>query len=524
MEKSNRQDKFLQLRDEYAFFSYEGYDYSYSVHGLDIRFYFNLADKYRFSPTAFIPTKSFFIPEHEIMDLLPNLVFHLGLIELISYWKAACPPQLIIKPHALTPDQVTWWKKCWFNGLGEFFYLNSISTDIDNFLEIKVASDDQLDPVQCSLKPDVIVPVGGGKDSVVTLEILRKIPGVTPLIVNPRGASVHSIFVAGFGHAGMIGINRSIDPLLLQLNAEGFLNGHTPFSAMLAFVSILTAVISGKKYIALSNESSANETTIPGLPVNHQYSKTYEFEEDFRSYVNTWICPEVNYFSFLRPLNEIQITSLFTRYPNYFPVFKSCNVGSKTDSWCGKCAKCLFTFIMLAPFVKPEQLIGIFHSDLLNDITLKPILNQLTGIASEKPFECVGTIAEVNAALQETINQYGNNPLPSLLHDYAGLNPVVIARSRSCEGTEAEATKQPRTEPTLSDRETKQPPGTHLTTSQLPRHSVPRNDITHKLTSSQTHQFTSSPPHHLTTFLKAWDSQNFLPPHFEELLKGALNG
>ncbi|MBL7137378.1 MAG: hypothetical protein ISS17_01210 [Bacteroidales bacterium] len=470
MEKSNRHDKFLQLRDEFACFTYEGYDYSYSGHGLDIRFYFNLADRYNFSPTIFIPHKEFFIPEEQIMNLLPSLVFHLGLIELISYWKAACPPQVIIKPHALSPDQVAWWKKCWFNGLGEFFFLNSISTDIEHFLEVKVASDDHLEPIHYSLLPDVIVPVGGGKDSVVTLEILRKRFGVTSMILNPRGASVHSIFIAGFAHSGMIGIHRTIDPLLLQLNEEGFLNGHTPFSALLAFLSILSAVISGKKYIALSNESSANETTIPGLTVNHQYSKTFEFEEDFRNYVKSWICPEIDYFSFLRPLNEIQIAGLFTRYSKYFQVFKSCNVGSKTDSWCGKCAKCLFTYIMMAAFLKPEQLAEIFRRDILDDINLKPLFDQLIGIAPEKPFECVGTISEVNAALQETITKYANQSLPALLEYYNTL------------------------------------PFTPTTPT------TPPNPIT----SSETSSFQS--------LLQAWDPQNCLPHQFEELLKGVLYG
>ena len=487
MEKSNHHDKFLQLRDEYPFFVYEGYDFSYSGHGLDIRFYFNLSDRFQFAPTIFIPHKEFFIPEDEIMELIPNLVFHLGLIELISYWKAACPKQLIIKPHALTIDQVSWWKKCWFNGLGEFFFLNSISTDIERFIDVNVASEEHLSPVHCTLKPDVIVPVGGGKDSIVSLEILRKLPGVTPLILNPRGASVHSIFMAGFAHAGMIGINRSIDPLLLQLNDEGFLNGHTPFSALLSFISILSAVISGKRFIALSNESSANETTIPGLPVNHQYSKTFEFEKDFRDYVSRWISPEINYFSLLRPLNEIQIASIFTRYPNYFPVFKSCNVGSKADSWCGKCPKCLFTCILLAPFLKPDQLVEIFHKDLLNDISLKSTLDQLTGVTTEKPFECVGTISEVNAALQETIEKYGDKPLPSLLEYYTTLPSGVIA-SRSHE----------------------------------------RSDVDAKQSLSSLYPFTTSPLHHCTTafssLLHTWNPHNFLPSRFEELLKGALNG
>ncbi|MBC8314139.1 MAG: hypothetical protein ISR57_04560 [Bacteroidales bacterium] len=461
MDKSNRHDKFIQFREEYPFFVYESYDYTYSDRGLDIRFHFNLSDRFHFYPTINIPPKTFFIPEEQIRELLPNLVFHLGMIELISYWKAACSPQVIIRPHRLSPEQLSWWKKIWFNGLGEFFYLNSITTDIEQFMKMEVDSSDELLSVACDLAPQIIIPVGGGKDSIVTMEVLCKSHKVTPLILNPRGASVHSVFMAGFAYGEMIGISRKIDPTLLELNDKGFLNGHTPFSALLAFLTILAAIISGKRSIALSNESSANESTIPGLPINHQYSKTFEFEQDFRSYVKEFICPDIDYFSFLRPLNEIQIASLFVLYPNYFTVFRSCNKGSKSDSWCGSCPKCLFTFIILAPFLKRNQLIEIFQKDLLDDIALKPIFDQLIGKTPEKPFECVGTISEVNATLQVVVKQYNNNPLPALLEYY---------------------------------------------------------------TNSPVHQFTNSPIHQFTSFLQTWDPQNFLPPELETLLKGALDG
>ena len=115
---------------------------------------------------------------------------------------------------------------------------------------------------------------------------------------------------------------------MLQLNAEGYLNGHTPFSALLAFLTLLIGVGSGSKYIALSNESSANESTVPGTDINHQYSKSIEFERDFRDYVSQHLSEEIQYFSFLRPLNEMQIASLFAQCEAYHPVFRSCNAGS----------------------------------------------------------------------------------------------------------------------------------------------------------------------------------------------------
>ena len=110
---------------------------------------------------------------------------------------------------------------------------------------------------------------------------------------------------------------------------------------------------------------------------------------------------EVQYFSFLRPLSELQIAKLFSQCEAYHPVFRSCNAGSKTDSWCGKCPKCLFTWIILSPFLSREKLVAIFGKDLMADESLRPILEELNGTAEVKPFECVGTVEEVRACLKD---------------------------------------------------------------------------------------------------------------------------
>ena len=240
------------------------------------------------------------------------------------------------------------------------------------------------------------------------------------MIINPRGATLDCAHIAGYERPDFIEIQRTIHPKLLELNAQGFLNGHTPFSAMLAFHSLLVAAITGRKHIALSNESSANESTIVGTNVNHQYSKSLEFENDFRSYVSSYITDDINYFSFLRPLSELQIAMFFAKNEKYFDVFKSCNVGSKTDIWCGNCPKCLFAYIILSPFIKPEVLNGIFGKAMLDDASLQLYFDQLTGLQNTKPFECVGTIDEVNTALAMTIERYYSNcQLPYLLKNYS---------------------------------------------------------------------------------------------------------
>jgi hypothetical protein len=215
----------------------------------------------------------------------------------------------------------------------------------------------------------------------------------------------------------MIRVKRSIHAELLRLNDLGFLNGHTPFSALLAFVSAFVAALCGIRSIALSNESSANEPTDIVTGVNHQYSKSFEFESDFRQYLKAHVTPDINYFSFLRPLNEYTIAGLFANMPAYFPVFKSCNAGSKTDTWCGKCPKCLFTFIILSPHLSKKKVVEIFGKDLLDDKSLLAFFKELAGIAEIKPFECVGTVDEVNYALIRTIERRGEI-LPELLRFY----------------------------------------------------------------------------------------------------------
>ena len=332
--------------------------------------------------------------------MLESLAFHIGMAESISYWKLACPEVVEVKPFALKKCQMAWWRDLYYNGLGEFRYLNGIDCPKQDFLRFESDTDRDFVPVDLPLLEQTLVPVGGGKDSVVTLELLRAAMPVIPVILNPRGATVSCVEAAGSSLEETAVINRTLDPTMLRLNQEGFLNGHTPFSALLAFITLLVGFGTQSKYISLSNESSANESTVPDTDINHQYSKSIAFERDFRDYVAQHLNDEIQYFSFLRPLNEMQIASLFSRFEAYHEVFRSCNAGSKTDSWCGKCPKCLFTWLILSPFIPQSRLRTIFGKDLLADPDLQPVFEELNGTAPVKPFECVGTVEEVRACME----------------------------------------------------------------------------------------------------------------------------
>ena len=400
MKRTDNQSKFDALRKAFSTFTFERQTVRCENGTLKLAFDFNLDDRYHFRPTLEIPARPFFDWGSIPAEQLEALAFQIGMTELVSYWKITCPKRVVVKPFALTESQKAFWKKLYYNGLGEFLYLNSITVLEADLMEIEAVGEKAYTKVDLPLDEKCLVPVGGGKDSVVTLECLRDKMPVTPLIVNPRGATLNCVKTAGYKEDEFIVINRTLDPTMLQLNAEGYLNGHTPFSALLAFISVLVAFGSRSKYIALSNENSANESTVPGTNINHQYSKSIEFERDFRNYVAEDLSKEVQYFSFLRPLSELQIAKLFSQCEAYHPVFRSCNVGSKTDSWCGHCPKCLFTWIILSPFLSKEKLVAIFGKDLMADASLRPIFEELNGTAAVKPFECVGTVEEVRACME----------------------------------------------------------------------------------------------------------------------------
>ena len=413
---------FIEYRKKYDTFYYNSFSVTEDNEAIYLEYEFEIKGLEVFHPKTKILKKN--MKFKDINSIYSkNMVFHIGLIELISYWKITCSPQVIIKCGKLDKEQIDWWKKLYFYGLGELFYTNNIKTTIDEFMNIKCEpSTEKIEYAQIEDESDgYIVPIGGGKDSVVTLETL-KIDKKKDycLIINPKPVTLGCAEIAGLENDNIIEIYRTIDQKLIDLNSKGFINGHTPFSAMLAFTSYYVAYLLGKKYIALSNENSANESNVVGEKVNHQYSKSFEFECDFLNYSNTYLKAPVKYFSFLRPLNELQIAKIFSKHEKYHSTFKSCNVGSKTLpwKWCCNCAKCLFAYIILSPFLYKDKLVNIFGEDLFENENLLNTFIELTGNGDNKPFDCVGTYEEVNFAISKTIENLGEKELPYLLKYY----------------------------------------------------------------------------------------------------------
>ena len=163
--------KFNQLREQYPTFVYHGYKIDLTSELCKIQYHFEIEGLTEFHPEWHFKLDGDFVAEDK--NLIDNLAFSLGMVELISYWKAVCSPKVVVKPHGLSAEMVKWWKALYFNGLGEFFYTNGISTDADSFMEI-IADGEIVSPfVGKNNLSGALVPVGGGKDSAVTLRVLR---------------------------------------------------------------------------------------------------------------------------------------------------------------------------------------------------------------------------------------------------------------------------------------------------------------------------------------------------------------
>ncbi len=372
----------------------------------EIFFYFTLQSRDEsvdFTEKISFPPINNKIPRDLLKSLLDNLMLILG----ISYWKTYCPKIIELKRISLTKDQARFWNTVYTKGLGEFFYKNNIdSRGLINFPSDENAKSS---PVSFPRQDRSLLLLGGGKDSIVSGELLReqKKPFETLVI----GESAIQNEVSKIMGKPPITIYRRLDNKLFELNKKGAYNGHIPISVVYAFFGLMAAIFYDYKNVIVSNEKSANYGNVKylGQMINHQWSKSEEFEKLFKTYTTSFITPNINYSSFLRSFTETEIVQIFSKHKKYFMAFSSCNTnfkikseGEKNKKWCGKCAKCLFVFSQLSAFVSKDELLEIFAKNLFNDKTLLSLFKELLGIKEFKPFECVGTPDEMKIALDKT--------------------------------------------------------------------------------------------------------------------------
>lgn len=386
-------------------FSFIFNGYESSLEKGEVLFHFQLKGEKNidFTEKISFPPVANKIPEALLKSLLDNLMLILG----ISYWKLYCPKEIIIESNFLSKDQADFWNTVYTKGLGEFFYKNKI--DFRGLVQFPFIENAQ-GSVSFTRKDRALLGEGGGKDSIVAAELLKTQSKDFDLFT-VRTSQIQ-IDVARIIGKEPILFRRELDSQLFELNEEGGVyNGHIPVSTIYAFLGLLASVLYDYNSVVVGNEKSANYGNVEYLEkmINHQWSKSEEFEKLFNEYVKKFITSDISYSSPLRNMSELEVVREFVKYPRYFKVFSSCNKNFKINKpfdsaqgrWCGKCAKCLFVFISLAAFLSKKEVLDIFGKNLFEDESLLPLFEELIGKRNFKPFECVGMPEEVKKALEK---------------------------------------------------------------------------------------------------------------------------
>jgi len=339
----------------------------------------------------------------------------------VSYFKLLAPLVIAAPDIALNEAEKAFVIDVYENGLGEFYARNNLRRY--GRLTLKVPYDASPAPSAPSLPDRALLPIGGGKDSLVSVALLDD-AGVdfTPFAVNPKGPIITSVERIG---TTPVYVSRTLDKEMIRLGQEpGYYNGHVPSTAINSMIASLCAVLFGYNRIVLSNERSASEGNVEfdGRQANHQYSKSLDFEKAIAAILAGATGGKLGYFSLLRPYSEARIARLFARTDKFDKVFSSCNRNFRLNGhdgplWCGECPKCHFVFLMFAPVMDKARLLGIFGKNLLDEPRHEHSFRELCGLAGQKPWECVGEILEAAACLYEITKrpEWAYDAIPTLL-------------------------------------------------------------------------------------------------------------
>ena len=365
----------------------------------------------------------------------------LHLIAGVSYYKAAVPAQVAIDGYAIDAATAALVETVYLNGLGEFAYRNGLNLRGRFRLPVEAQAEPAAQPL--GLREHALVAIGGGKDSLVSIEALRH-AGVAATVTWIGGSQLIRACAERTG-LPMLNIGRTLAPELFELNRQGAWNGHIPVTAVNSAIMVLAALAQGVDQVVFSNERSASYgSQIAGTgEVNHQWSKGWAFEKAFGEHVQRHVAADLHYYSLLRPLSELAVARQFARTDYYDAHFSSCNrnfhiLGERpVNRWCGVCPKCHFVFLALAPFMPKTRLVRIFGRNLLDDGEQAGGFDALLEFQDHKPFECVGEGRESRAAMATLaarpewkedvlVKRFASVIQPTLAADELKLEPLLV--------------------------------------------------------------------------------------------------
>lgn len=373
--------------------------YQFDADKRQLRLYYTYDDALEFCETY---TFDFNLGEydHAALDRAAQQLF---FVAGVSYYKAYLAPEVVVQAGQIDPALASWLGQTYQRGLGEFFYVNQRDPATKVTFPTNVES---LPAVPLQPGAGQLIGLGGGKDSLVSVGLLRNQPRVATWSLNHRPQLEPLVERVGLPH---FYVGREWDKQLLELNQQDALNGHVPISAIIGCVGTVVAILTGYQDVVVSNESSASEPNLhyQGIAINHQYSKSLDYERSYQAVLRQHFGSSVRYYSLLRPLSELRIAELFAQrdFETYKAVFSSCNRAFTHDQhhmfWCGECPKCAFVFLILTPFVDRGELEKLWRGkNLLLDPAHEVTYRQLLGIEGDKPLDCVGEVKEARAAMR----------------------------------------------------------------------------------------------------------------------------
>jgi len=365
----------------------------------------------------------------------------LHLIAGVSYYKAAVPKAIRIDSYSIDGETAALLEDIYVHGLGEFAYRNGL--DLHGRIRFPHGGSPSASAPPLGLREHALVAIGGGKDSLVSIEALRNL-GIAQTVTWIGGSQLIAA-CAQRTALPTLNIGRQLAPQLFEYNRQGAWNGHIPVTVLNSAIMVFAAVLLGVDQVVFSNERSASYgSLIEGTgEVNHQWSKGWACERGFAAEVRRTIAADLRYYSLLRPLSELAVARQFAKTDQYDSWFSSCNrnfhlLGERpANRWCGVCPKCHFVFLALAPFMSKPRLVGIFGRNLLDDAAQTGGYDALLEYKDHKPFECVGEGRESRAAMQALttrpewredalVQRFAHEIRPQLDASELGIEPLLV--------------------------------------------------------------------------------------------------
>lgn len=389
-------------------------DYSFDETGL-------AAFSYRYDDLEYTEKVQFMLDSQAYdRDVLDRALFLVFLLIGVSYYKAFPVSQVELGEHKIDEWQAEFLNLVYQEGLSQFAYENNLTrSDLAQF----EMTGESGGPVDYDGR-GIIALQSGGKDSLLLATMLKErqldfsslyisSSQAYPTVIDEIGVPVRLI-------------GRQIDrEALAEATERGGKNGHVPVTYIVLAIALIQTILDGKNTVlaAIGHEGEEPHAWIDDLPVNHQWSKTWQAEQSLADYIKRYIAPQIRVGSPLRQYSELAIARLFVdkAWQKYGWSFSSCNVANYSQgvdnsrlTWCGSCPKCANSYLLFAPFIDASELQAVFGGeDLFAQAALVDTFKGLLGVDGViKPFECVGEVDELRSAYHQAQARGGFAALP----------------------------------------------------------------------------------------------------------------